>query len=488
MALGVLTIGGFAAAPPTSATQPTPVPTLDWADCSDGFQCATAEVPLDYPKPRKDTIDIDLVRRPAADPEHRIGTIFLGHPLGTIDLIHQLPPPVFDILGNFDVVAYNGRGTGPTSIDCGIDEELLQPFTSNATRPGAEDFDAMVAAADEYGRRCLDAHGDLLSHMSTATMARDLDLLRAAVGDEKLTYIGTSQGTDLGATYATMFPARTRAMVFDAAVDAATWRDRPLEAWREQDVSYENEFDRFFTACATHQEACGFGGDDPETAFDTLLARLDRTPIPSSDSGHPGPADGDDVRLAARDSMLDPRRWPRLAAALVQAESGDGTIIQQIVDDAIENPVSPEFDAFVANVAVSQRYPRNLDAVVHETAHRYGLLDHLWASGQHVSLVAHRWPVRSGDTFRGDYENPTTSPTILVIGGTHDPATPYQWAERLTHDLGNARLMTYQSDGHGALNDLDPCLVVPVVTYLINPAALPPEGHTCGQLFEPFAG
>ncbi len=483
MLVAGMAAGGLAL-PSATAAHPTPVPTLEWADCGDGFECATAAVPLDYRKPRRDTIDISLIRHPAVDQANRIGTLFFAHPLGMVDFVREAPPGTFELLAQFDVVGYDGRGSGPTQIDCGIDEALLEPLGSNATRPGAVDPEAMAAAADEYARRCLEAHGDLLPHMSTSTMARDLDLLRAAVGDEQLTYIGISQGTDIGATYASMFPGRVRAMVFDAAVDAAGWRDRPLEISREQDIAYEQELDRFFMACAAHQDVCRFGGDDPEHAFDALLARLDQTPIESSDPDHPGPVDGDDVRTAAAEMMFDPRRWAGLAEALAQADGGDGALVQQIVDGATDNELA--FDLFVANNAVSARYPKDLDVMVAELGHRYGLLDHFWARGFFATVVASQWPVKSRDVFRDDYENPADAPTILVIGGTHDPATPYQWAERLALDLGNAQLMTYDSDGHGAINDGDPCVVFPVLTYLTDPTALPPEGLVCQQSFEPF--
>jgi len=309
-ATGLVSPSATAARAPSATASSTglPVPVLEWSDCGDGFQCATAAVPLDYRRPRRETIDISLIHHPAIDQENRIGTLFFAHPLGTVDFVCEAPPGTFELLSQFDAVGFDGRGVGPTAIDCGIDQALLAPFSSNATRPGAVDEEAMVEAADEYGRRCVEAHGDLLPHMSTATMARNLDLLRAAVGDERLTYIGISQGTDIGATYASMFPGRARAMVFDAPVDAAGWRDRPLEIFREQDVSYEQELDRFFTACAIHSDACGFGGDDPESAFDSLLAALDASPIESSDPAHPGPVDGDDVRLATIEMMFDPLR------------------------------------------------------------------------------------------------------------------------------------------------------------------------------------
>ena len=483
----LLLVGALAPAVSASSPQGKPdIPELDWADCGDGFECATAAVPRDHQRARQGTIDLALIRHPAVDPANRIGTLFLAHPLGTLDFVRTAPPGTFELLAQFDVVGFDGRGTGPTAINCGIDEELLSPFDSNSTRPGQVDKAAMVAAAREYARRCEAAAGDLLPFMSTAAMASDLDLLRAAVGDQQLTYIGISQGTDIGATYATMFPGRMRAMVFDAPVDPAGWRDRPLETFLEQDVSYEQELDRFFVACATRQDSCGFGGDDPERAYDDLLDRLDAQPIPSSDPAQPGPVDGDDVRTATFEMMFDPARWQRLADALIAADGGDGAAIQTIADGATDNELS--LDTFVANHAVSARYPHDVDEYVANIEHRYRLLDHFWAVDAFVDMVARFWPARSADRFVRDFENPPSAPTILVIGGTHDPATPYQWAEHMVGDLGNARLFTYESDGHGAINDGNPCVLVPIIQYLTDPAQLPAEGASCAQTTEPFGG
>ena len=476
--------GGAVAASASAESSDSLVPALEWSDCGDGFECTTAALPLDHRRPRRGTIDVAMIRHRALDQANRIGTLFLGHPSGTVDALRQTPPQFFPLLARFDIVGYDGRGSGPTAIDCGIDEALLDPFSSNATRPSTIDPAAIVAAADEYGRRCRSVHGDLLPYLSTAAMARDLDLLRAAVGDEHLSYVGISQGTDIGATYASMFPGRARAMVLDAAIDVAGWRDRPLEIWQEQDNSYEQSLDRFFAACAREPDACGFGAGEPEDAFDALLAALDDTPIESSDPAHPGPVDGDNVRTAAADAMVDPQRWADLADALARAETGDGALVQAIADDAFDNELA--LDSFIANNAVSARYPRRTEDMFNDLRHRYGLLDHFWARGVFVGFTAQRWPARSRDAFRGDIEHPADAATILVIGTTHDPATPYQWAERLTEDLGNARLLTYDGDRHGAINDANPCIVLATAVYLADPDVLPPEGTVCEQVVDPF--
>jgi hypothetical protein len=138
------------------------------------------------------------------------------------------------------------------------------------------------------------------------------------------------------------------------------------------------------------------------------------------------------------------------------------------------------------NNAVSANYPRHVEDMLDEQRHRYGLLDHFWARGVFVGFTAQRWPVRSRDTFDGDIEEPANAATVLVIGTTHDPATPYQWAERLAADLGNARLLTYRGDRHTAIPDGNPCIVLPTATYLVDPTVLPPAGATCDQVVDPF--
>ena len=221
--LGVIPLTTAAAPVPASA----PVPTLRWVDCGDGFECAKAAVPLDHRRPNRTSIDLDVIRRPALDQANRIGTLFIAHPHGTIDFVRGAPPGTFSCSPGSTSSVSTAVGMATTGVDCGIDEALLEPFSSNALRPSTIDHVAMIAAADEYARRCVEAHGDLLPHLTTAAMARDLDLLRAAVGDEHLTDLGISQGSELGATFAALFPGRVRAMVFDAPVDLAGWRRPP---------------------------------------------------------------------------------------------------------------------------------------------------------------------------------------------------------------------------------------------------------------------
>jgi pimeloyl-ACP methyl ester carboxylesterase len=472
-------------------------PRLEWGDCGPDvpaqYECAMAAVPLDHRKPRGRTTEIALIRLPAPDRQNRIGSVFVGHPFGTFDFIASSPPGALAGFRRFDVIGYDGRGAARSGdpVDCDTDRSQWQPFTSRAT----VDPKAMVAAAREYGRRCLASDGALLPHLSTAAMARDLDLLRAAVGDAKLTYLGASQGTFIGATYAAMFPGRTRAMVFDAPVDAETWRDRPLDAFRDQAVSTEDVLDRFFAACAAEPAECGFGAGDPRRAFERLLRRLDRHPVASPDPADPEPVDGDAVRIAANEASYSPSFWAPLATALADAERGDLRALHRaarhgFANGLVNDPVSATTNLWHANLAADSTFPRSVARYLRQGAENRRLFPHIGsgvlASGYDL-MIPGRWPVRPAESYRGPFRNSAKNAPVLLIGGTHDPATPYSWAKRLTADLGNARLMTYDSDGHGALNDGDPCLLLPVLRYLTD-GTLPPAGTVCHQQFDPFPG
>ena len=322
------------------------------------------------------------------------------------------------------------------------------------------------------------------SWAAASTNARDLDLLRAAVGDDRLTYIGQSYGTLLGATYASLFPGRARALVLADPVDADTWTNRPLEAIREQSASFEDLLDRFFAACAAHQAACKFGGEDPEDAFELTLDSLDRAPAPV-----PGgrPVDGDDARMAAVQAMLSPRDWPRLAAALPSAQAGDGTGLRRLADEFLDRQpdgTSPLIDGYWATLSLDMDYPRTVAPFLAAGRHAFSLFPNVFWNSGYAELPLGLSPVR-GRPFRGPFVNSPAAGTALVIGMTHDPNTPYAWAKRLTADFGNARLLTLRGDGHDILSSLNPCILGRAILYL-EEGTLPEVGATCRRE-PPFA-
>ncbi|MGW6278487.1 alpha/beta hydrolase [Kribbella sp. NPDC055071] len=454
------------------------VPFLKWRACDDGFECATASVPLDYRKPQGTKIELALIRKRAIDQAHRIGSLFMnpGGPGGSgVDFVRTAPPPAFQLLSRFDVIGFDPRGVGSSkpTVNCGPSKPSSEPV--RFVRPETADEQALVRAAKEEGQECLKHSGNLLAHISTANVARDLDLLRAAVGDKKLNYYGLSYGTVLGATYASMFPGKSRALLLDSAVDAQMYYDRPTDYGQEQAASFEDVLDRFFAACAAAR--CGFGGADPEAAFDALIRKLNRSPLPSGEPDHPAPVSGDEVLIAAGGALYGQDLWPAFADALVRISAGDPAGIVALdgfLTDATGSAV----------MAVDQQFSRKIADYAAATRHNYALFRHFWWSYGYDDLPAALWPVEDRDAFRGKIRNAGSAP-ILVIGGAYDPATPFVWSERLTADLGNARLLTFNSTGHGAVPSFNACVLDALTAYFDN-LTLPPTGSTCIDDTEPF--
>ncbi|HZB48480.1 MAG TPA: alpha/beta hydrolase [Mycobacteriales bacterium] len=463
------------------------MPVLDWTDCGGGFQCATAAVPVDHSRPRGATLDLALIRRPAADPANRIGTLFAnpgGPGVSGVDFVRTAPPPALAIATRrFDLVGWDPRGVGASGqLDCGPVD-----FPAALPRPGQTDEAAWVRAGRDFGRGCRDRNRALLPHLSTADTARDLDLLRQAVGDDRLSYFGISYGTLIGATYASLFPGRARVLLLDAAVDPEVYLHRPLEARQEQVSAFERGLSRFFTACARDQVACaGFGGADPEAAFDALVARADAAPVPAPDAPGAEPLTGDDILDVAEDVVYRKASWPFFARGLAQAQAGDGSLLQ------LANQPSPGFsgDLSVVTRALDQDYPRQPRPFLTTGRFAGRAFPHFgWLSG-YLELPFGLLPVEAANPYRGAFRNPASAPPVLVIGTAYDTATPYVWAQRLTAQLGNARLLTYQGDGHAALTDLNLCIVQHGFRYL-EEGVLPAAGSSCQQttpFVQPAAG
>jgi pimeloyl-ACP methyl ester carboxylesterase len=493
-ALALLTIGGIAG---PSAAEPTAPgasePALAWRDCDPGFQCATARVPRDYAHPRGPTIDLAVIRWPAKDQAHRIGSLFVnpgGPGSSGLEFLRTAPPGALDVFARFDVVSWDPRGVGESrpAVDCLTDEEENADVGLHFTRPQDADRAALVRDARRYVEACVSRNGAILPYLSTANTARDLDLLRAAVGDAKLNYIGLSYGTAIGATYSSLFPGRTRALLMDAPIDADAWMNRPFEATMEQEAGFEDALDRFFAACGADPAGCGFGAGAPEEAFDDLLARLDRTPMPAPDATHPDPVTGDDVRLVALDALYSKRNWPMLAAALAQAGTGNASQLRDLTDAftgrRADGTWAPS-GAFFTTTAQDRANDRNVDHYLDVGRFAHGTSPHFWWLTGYEDLPYAVYRVPQNGVFRGPFRHSSAAPAALVIAGTHDPATPYVWGQRYVAQLGNARLLTFRGDGHGSLTQFNPCVLQAALGYL-NDLVLPAEGASCAQQIPAF--
>jgi pimeloyl-ACP methyl ester carboxylesterase len=315
-----------------------------------------------------------------------------------------------------------------------------------------------------------------------------MDLLRAAVGDERLTYLGFSYGTFLGATYASLFPDRYRALVLDGALDADEYVNDPISNIAAQTAGFEQALARFTEACAVDQVSCsGFGGVDPYLAYDKLLAQADAAPIPADGyTPDPRPVTADDIRIVTTQLLYSKRLWGLLGAVLAEMAAGDGATVRALLDQVVYAD-GASTDRYFTIGAAEQRYPQgDLDLYLDRGAESWASFPHFWANSGYAEVSYALWPAHDEDAFAGPFDIPATSPTPLVIGTTYDPATPYAGAVRLVADLGNARLLTMEGDGHTAYGGNSACVDGATETYLVS-LLLPAEDTVCQQEV-PFVG
>jgi pimeloyl-ACP methyl ester carboxylesterase len=471
---------------------------LAWKDCSQVpelvVECASQNVPLDYDRPGGKTIVIAVARVPARDQAHRIGSLFfnLGGPgAPAVDFLQIGGGAMFDALNErYDIVGFDPRGVGQSSpsIDCKANQETEGPSSQPFPTPLTLDLRALLAKDQRYLRRCAALNGKILSHVSTADTARDMDVLRNAVGDQKLSYLGFSYGTFLGSTYAALFPNKFRALVLDGPLDADEYLSDPLKGSNAQTAAFERALGRFFGACAANQTAClNFGGVDPWDAYDQLVDAANASPIPAPRyTPDPRPVDGDDLNAAAGIMMYAKEFWPLWAEALATAQAGDGSLVRAIVDelfygrDPDTGQYDPGSDGFYAIYGAEAHWPTDIGTYLREGDQAWGMFDHFYSIHGYTELNFGLWPATARDTYEGPFRVKDSAPTPLVVATTYDPATPYRGALKLVRELGNARLLTMRGDGHTAYGGSSPCIDDAVNTYLLE-GTLPAAGTVCRQ-------
>jgi len=462
----------------TQAASPTPrAPSLDWHDCDDGFECATLDAPLDYANPAAATIGISLIRLPARDPERRIGALVTnpgGPGASGVDYARYLPGILpEELLDRFDIVSFDTRGSGASApADCGDNFDWLYDNDPTPDTPGERQ--ALIDDARRYVDACQRLSGDLLRHVDSVSTARDMDLIRAALGDERLTYLGYSYGTYLGALYAELFPGNVRALALDGAVDPSIPYPEVLIT---QSLGFERALEAFFADCAA-RDSCAFrSGGDPAGAYDALVAGIDASPIDAGRGRALGPGE---ATLGVISLLYDREHgWPALARALDAARDGDGSQLMRYFDLFVERDAdggySPFFEANTAIGCLDAPAPRDVQAYdafyqqLRRDAPRLG------AASSYLGLNCAFWPI---DAVRepAPIRAPGSAP-VLVIGTTGDPATPYAWSQSLASQLGSGVLLTYEGEGHTAFGGKSACIDDAVVAYLIELRAQ--EGMRC---------
>ncbi|WP_409472058.1 alpha/beta hydrolase [Streptomyces sp. HC307] len=451
---------------------------LHWKSCPDSpsFQCTTVKVPLDYAHPNAGEILLKAARKKATGNGARIGSLLVnpGGPgasatdflVGTADSFSP------SVRASYDLVAVDPRGVGDsTPVDCKTDI----PATTMGFGLDLSADPAKIGTYDEAFKQvaaaCARHAGRLLPHVGTLDAARDMDVLRALLGDDRLHYVGLSYGTYLGATYADLFPSRVGRLVLDGAMDPA------LDGYQrilQIAAGHQTAWESFAADCAARTDCpLGHSVEEIGRGLDTLRRSLDRAPL---QQGKDISVTGEDLFLAVT-TALRAYLWEELRAALRGVLAGDTTALQQLLD-ADEDDSGNAIEALYAvNCLSSLSGPRFTPAQAQAALPQFLRASPQFGESMGVLLMmcAH-WPVPPTQPA-----HPLTAPgaaPILVVGTTRDPATPYPWAKALARQLSSGRLLTYDADGHTAYFRGSTCIGTAVDRYLTR-GQLPPTGKVC---------
>lgn len=484
-----------ASASPSASASPTALPaSIAFSDCSQQFQaaigspkaknmtfsCGKLAVPLDYAKPTGTRIDLFVVKAHSKSQKAsaRIGSLVVnpGGPGGSgINLAAGLVGSLSsDVLDRFDLVGFDPRGVGLSGpLQCISDKQKDQ---LSAADPDVRTVAGRTLArtlSDAVAKACVAKYGSALGHYNTEETAHDMDLLRQALGDSKLNYLGFSYGTRLGAAYAHEFPTHVRTAVLDGAVDPVA---SELTTDERQVKAFEDAFDQFAADCAKRSSCAAIG--NPRTVVEQLIKSADRSPLKSSKKGETRRATGGIVTIGVLSALYDQSQWAELGTALSAAEHGDAAKLFTLADQYSErDPETGHYTNIMdANLAVNcndSKLQIN-DELVAKQANTWIAKYPIFGPNAAASLYScHAWP-------RSSHPLPPASapgaPPILVVGTVHDPATPYAAAGVLAKALGSGVLLSWDGEGHTAYPKTA-CVTTKVNQYLIT--GTPPSGDTC---------
>lgn len=452
---------------------------LEWSACG-SHQCSVAEMPLDYAEPAGETVSVALEKR-VADGEQPIGTIFVnpGGPGGSgvefVEQVEQTFRP--EVLERYDIVGFDPRGVGLSDpVDC-YDTAELDDFLAVDPSPD-DDQEAAQAVEDTeaFGAACREETGDLLGHVSTIEVARDLDVLREMVGDDTLTYYGASYGTTLGSTYAELFPDKVGRMVLDGATDPALSAE---ESNKSQAAGFQRALEAYLDDCLA-DTGCPFAGDR-DAALDrieTFLEGLDAEPLTTNDPDRPLTQSLGFYGIAV--TLYSEEYWQYLSQAFAQAFEGDGSTMLVLADsyfsrengeftdnspeviyavNCLDEPLSLSVEEIEASIPEYERLSRTFGSVF------------AWSL-----LSCSNWPVTS--TQEPITIDAAGAAPIVVIGTTRDPATPYEEAVALADELESGVLITREGDGHTAFGAGNECVDSAVDAFYLE-GTVPEDGLQC---------
>ncbi len=484
------------------------VPSLAWEACGDDFpaaECSVATVPLDYDRPRGMTTTLALARIPAPDQESKIGTVFVnpGGPgaSGVALVLAGFGEYLSALLGGrFDVVGFDPRGVAASDpllcFDTAAERDAFVASTP-AFPHLREQERPFFLAGRELAERCTSDRGRrIASHMSTADVVRDLDVLRQAVGDRRLTYLGFSYGSYIGNTYANLFPNKVRALVIDGVLDPRLWSS----GWQilSDRVATDQVFGEFLRLCDEVGDDCALHGPDGAAArYEALASALKEAPLEFDD----GFVFSYDLlvgltltALYAPEYWGGPDGYAALFALLADAVLGDvvaareASELRALLEERVQSPQPASesydngLDAFYGNHCADSEYPSTFTGfkATARFAERDSRFGPLWWWNNAPCAT---WPT-SPDRYTGPWTARTSAP-VLVVGNYFDPATDYAGAVASDTLLANSRLLSYAGWGHTAFGR-NGCATDYIASYLLD-GTLPPTGTVCPANPNPFA-
>ena len=440
---------------------------LEWEDCAGDLECTTFEVPYDYENPSTGTFKLPVTRRLANNLSERIGTLLInpgGPGAAALDYV-AYADQIFSnsIVDRFDIVAWDPRGVGQSDphIDCvdSMDDYFgLDPSPDNES-----ETKLLTSGAEVFATACMTRSGEFLPHISTMNTASDVDVLRRALNEEKISYLGFSYGTSLGATWATLFPETVRAAVLDAAVDPTRGY---VDGLLLQAGGFESSLNAFLTKCNTSQ--CSFMkiGESAEDAFDRILLSLDQNPIANENDRtftNQGVA-----QTGIVGALYGDYQWPQLENALSAADLGDGQPLLILFRDYFGRDSAGQtdnsIDAYFAISCLDRDEPITPDQVLNLKSRLQDIAPRLGAGWIQEMLICANWQVepQGGITVSADTEH-----RIVVVGSTGDAATPLEGTRNMVVALGWARLVISPLKQHTTYGT-DTCVTQIVDDYLLD--------------------
>lgn len=466
----------------TEALLPFATQQVDWRRCgARDRQCATVRVPTDYAAPSAGTIELSVARVPARRTADRIGALVLnpgGPGAPATDVLDATTTAVGDdVTDLFDIVAVDPRGVGGSSPVRCTDDATLDRWRSGLGDVGTADgLTRREGEARQLATACEQRSRSLLGHVDTISAARDLDVVRAVLGEGRLTYLGMSYGTLLGARYAELFPRRVGRFVLDAGLDPSmdeTGRRLGLAASLESAVRTYVQYCLVVAPCPLS------GGVDD--GLDQLRAFLDRLATPGLPTGTTRPLTPGLAAAAVMVGVSEETTWPILSSALEAAWSGDGGPLLDLADVAAGRDRDGSYmsNAFAASIAITclseaeRPAPAELPTVIDELGRASPTFGRFLADPLILCSV---WPVEPAGVSTPVHAR--GADPILIIGTTRDPAAPYAWSLALADHLPSARLLTYDGFGHTVVGRPNACLKSAITGYLLR-GELPPKATTC---------